>query len=455
MAFAGGVAAPSNIGPKAPAPRAPKVAAPKAPRAPKAAAPKAPTHVTKAATQRVGARPQASNASPPPVFNPIQGFLNNTQLAGLAKSMATSEANAALGPLRQQYSDIQGSSNTALQRYGSANQFATGQINQAAGQMGQQALTDENRVANLISGQNKATADTMDQIQKSAGGQAFGALDGGAREQIQNEIGRQQTENNGLGTAWSGLAGQTDQNARNLLTQMGSTNAMRGTEGAGNLAGFFGRELAKNSAQQTAANAKIPGRITQLETDLGQKQFADYANAQQLGIKRGTLANEVARTGVQQQNAATANFRAMTTAQHDAAMQQIASGRLSETNRHNLVTEGNAAEKLILEARKIAQSGQKARTLTPSENNLITGQINTAYNAIWYAQKYQKWNPTQIRRALQTGIKATKDHGALPQVKDPTIVNAAMAIQNGGKLSPALVSELQSYGYAIPQAWIK
>jgi hypothetical protein len=337
----------------------------------------------KAPQQPVSLAQRAANMG---VVNPAYNY-SSAQLLQIARQITAGQTNAVVNPLRQQAADIgaQGRAATGLYQAGLAkgqNILAGLAADQAAGQ-GQLAGAQTQQaqdVANMISGAgNTAT-------------QLYGGTLSPQAQAAQQAIAGAAGATAGARTAFTNTAAQ---NQANYLRDLrGNAAAVAGPAGAAQLGTAYARLSAPvQQAIQTALSKQGPA-AKQLAQTLGQQQFANQILRKEYGLKAYTAQtqrkvatyNYLLGQGKEQiaaANSQTAAFNAQTQRAYDQAKTKndvantqlktylgnqniairnaqlainqanadTAAGRLTETQRHNRVTEQQA---IIKQARKNA-----------------------------------------------------------------------------------------------------
>jgi hypothetical protein len=219
--------------------------------------------------------------------------------------------------------------------------------------------------------------------------------------------------------------------------------ALRGQETLGQIARAGQLRNEPLSSKVAALRAQ---RGSLLATEIGklrQQEIANQITRTGLGIKQETAQSTAANNATR--NALTARGQNITAA-HNSALEriaainaQIAQGRLTESQRHNLVMEANA------QRRAAAKGG-----ITPTENTKYLRQIAQVQSLIRQAQvqkdktgKPLNFSEAQIRDFLTSG----KNPVHTPF--DPAIVDAAYALNGWGVLTQPQVDELHSLGITI------
>lgn len=416
----------------------------------------APVHQAKAPTKQAPKTPAAAGARPATAFNPMDGFLNSQQLGNLANQITKQNMSTQLTPLRQQANEIAGTENTVAGRYGGYSE-ATDKLLQGTGQESENtAKTYENQAADAV----LKAGEAVNQTGQTATAQNGGYLD----PQVQAELNAEGKLSAGVGGAQNSFAQASGQNEQNFMGNLRAAATQRALEGQKSIATTYGGDLAKNSSAQQALIAKQPADAKSLATELGQKQFTDYATMQGLGIKQTTAqqaGEKIKLTAKQNTEHDRLTERGQNiTATKNAAQTRLDEQKLAETERHNRASESISAERARTAAKK-ANGG-----LSTPQQDKVSGEIGTAYNIV---QQLRTANisPQEIRNTLTTGglrrvVKTTSSTGKegtkevtykYPKVGNQTLVTAAFELWDYHKVSAQTAQALKGMGVAVPGEW--
>ncbi len=384
-------------------------------------------------------------------FNPISGFLNSQQLAQLANRITKQNMNAELSPLRQQAGEIQGIEGTVAKRYGGYTE-ATDKLLQGIGQQAEgNAKTYENQAAEAALKAGQA----INQTGQSATSQNGGYLD----PQVQAELNAEGKLASGVGGAQNSFAQAAGENEQNFMGNLRAAAAQRALEGQRGVQTLYGGQLSRNQAQQDALIAKQPADAKSLATELGQKQFTDYATLQGLGIKQTGVqqaGEKIKLTAHQNHEHDRLTERGQNiTAAHNAAQARLDERKLAETERHNRASEATSAQRAAAYVKK-ANGG-----LTTPEQDKISSQIGTAYNIVQQLRT-AKITPQEIRNTLTTGslrriIETSKGSKEVnykyPRIGNQALITAAIQLWNYHKIDAHTAEALKGLGLNVPATW--
>lgn len=224
------------------------------------------------------------------------------------------------------------------------------------------------------------------------------------------------------GDTYKALAGLSDEDAKLKLNKAADTSK--------EIARLLDQEVAKaENNQQTSILAN--------KLNVQQSQFA-----QTLAVKKGALK-------VSQQNANTSRAAQRANARIKQINVQLQSQSLSERERHNLVLERQAQQ-------RIAKSGKGALGPSAGERTASRKQITAINNAVSTIKMLEgqksggkPLTSTQIRQFLNSPKGAKNPYGGF----DRLITNAAYDIRVFGHLSPANFTALKQAGVLIPRSW--
>jgi hypothetical protein len=379
--------------------------------------------------------------------------LNSQQLAQLADQITKQNLGAQLTPLRQQAGEISGIEGTVAKRYGGYSE-ATDKLLQGIGSGAEaSAKTYENQAADTVLKAGQAISQTG----QAAAGQNGGYLD----PQVQAEINAQGQLAGGVGGAQNSFAQAAGQNEQNFMGNLRAAAAQRALEGQRGISTLYGDQLSKNQASQQALIAKQPADAKSLATELGQKQFTDYATLQGLGIKQSGVqqnAQKIQLTAQQNHEHDRLSERGQNiTATRDAAHARLEERKITETERHNRTSEGISAERAKAYVKK-ANGG-----LTTPQQDKVVGEIGTAYNIVQQLRT-AKINPQEIRNALTTGNlrrvqettsssgkKGTKEVTyKYPKIGNQALVTAAFQLWDYHKIDAQTAAALKGMGVNVP-----
>jgi hypothetical protein len=407
-----------------------------------------PVHQAKASSKPAG----KSGGKPATAFNPMSGFLNSQQLGELANQITKQNLGTQLAPLRQQAKEIQGTEGTVAKRYGGYSE-ATDKLLQGIGQDTENnAKTYENQAADAVLKAGQA----VNQTGQTAQAQNGGYLD----PQVQAQLNAQGQLATSVGGAQNSFAQAAGQNEQNFMGNLRAAAAQRALEGQSSIHGTYAAQLGKNTAQQRELVAKQPADAKSLETELGQKQFTDYATLQGLGIKQTGVqqAGEKIKLTAKQNNEhdrLTERGQNITVTKN-AAQTRVDERKLAETERHNRASESTSAERARAYVKK-ANGG-----LSTPQQDKVSGEIGTAYNVVQQLRTANV-NPQEIRNTLTTGglrrvVDATNSSGKkytkevtykYPKIGNQTLVTAAFELWDYHKISPQTAQALKGMGVAV------
>lgn len=402
-----------------------------------------------------GVSSAAKNAGKPPKqpgqprlrsFTPLQWLASGNlpssqQLAGLANRVTAQQTNASLTPLRQQAAQIRNTEGTVGNRLAGYYQTGDRLMGQLQGNATQGALTDENAAAQAA----QRTANLIDQT-----GSAAQALNGGYMDPNVAAALQQQRQYQGTTAgAEAGLLGGLGTSENEYMANLRASAALGAMQGQQNVASIYGKQLGSNQAARNALLEKEAPTAKQLASSYGQNLFTDYATMRGLGLKQSSLAadiqNNQQRNTTAATNAATAQYRAQTQRQYDQAQArirtidaQLKQAGLSETQRHHLVTERQAQE-------KIANANKPKPALTPAAQAKLN---RTAVSNVTGQEGY-------YRQAIREGRTPQQAAGAVTQSlkNDGAEAQAAIQLATQGYINPDVERQLRAQGVQVPKAW--
>jgi len=391
-----------------------------------------------------------TTVAPKPTTGSLSGsaFDTSTPLTGsylktVLNQLTQGEVNSAEAPYKQNAVQLTNEEKTVAQRLAGYNQLYNQQLSQNA--------------ANAQSQSAGAAGSTgIDQAEAHIGSViasdpqlAGAASDGGARSMIANEIAAQRIANAATTGAGATYASQVGGNQGQLANAMVGSGLLGASEGQANVASTFGKSLANNQDKENLALKNVPADYAKNYETLRHEGFTEQATLAGLGIRSGTLAAAQTRNAntaaYQQGQLALGAQRNAITASNDQANNQIkaidaqiASGRLSETERHNLASEKIAWQRVLrTNASKTATPTQKMIGNVSGEEQYFKRLISTPNNSGKTA------TPAQAAVIVTQGLK-----------NDGGQAQAAIDLATKGYITPQTEATLKAQGYTIPPQWV-
>lgn len=398
----------------------------------KALAPSAPQHVAAKGAPQAKTAPKGVVPSRAPAKSWIE--MNPGEIQKLAASTVGKDTQAELGPYRQRQGEISGTENTVAKRYGAYGEAADKLLGGIQETQANSAKTFENQAADAVAkSQGEVNTTGQNAITNNAGYED---------PQLRAQLASEQGAVTSIGAAAQANANTLGQNEANTLATIRAAAAQRVAEGQRGIASTFGKQRGETQAKEGELLAKESGASQKLDTELLQKQFANRATEQGLGIKLGTLK-------VNEQNAATKARSTTASERNNAAKNTLASEKLklaagkqgfeewakredTEIKKLSAVDKARFDEAEI----RVKEQSLKGKAPNPKEgrkymNELATAETIATANGV-RASKTGKSLQEAKTKAEEAITKAAK--GA---TVNREIIEAAMNLAYYGRLSTA------------------
>jgi hypothetical protein len=381
-----------------------------------------------------------------PLLNP-GATLSGPALLAAAKALTDAQLKGPLADLAAQIA--------ANNKQTAGAQTATSNAFNTLGDYAKQNVADQ---GNISAGLNQNLADIANQTQQQIGA---------AGQNAQNMLARytpQSDQSNSLRTAGAGSLASELARQQGLAAQNQGAFRMFGANQGANYQGLaasnlgtyalHGQEALRNIAQagqlknqplsqkqadliasRGALLASNEGKLRQQE--INNQLSAAGLNVRLQDIQAANQRNAATIRGANQRNAATITAAGQRTADQIAA--QAKQGRLDRASREAIAA-ANRAAKAQGKPPVYTVTGQRA--LTPDRQQAYFNQIDQVRALIKQGQGAKLTN-AQIINGLSSGNNPTKMHFAGP------IIQAAMALQGWGYLTPSQIAGLNKMGLIV------
>jgi|SRR5215831_665410 len=424
--------------------------------------------------------PAAPKAQPLTTPNALQIALGRIMAVDpyqAAQGQAQQAINTGLTPLKTAANQITGSENTATGRFKAYSQTAGRDVQNLIGQDTAGAAS----YANGLAQNAKATQDLINSTGTSAGSLAGGYL-GPASQAALNT---QRAFAGGMAGASNQYALDRANAGTTYLTSLAGALRASGQEGLANIQGDYANQLATNRASQNALIAAETAKIPDIANTIRQQQFADAANAYNLGVKRleaGTAQSKATYDyRVAMANALTNRMNANNKAAYNSAFLNFKVNTQNDTNALNDAKLGLARYVASQDATYKAAQTQlgkinaqlRAKGLSETKRHDLkdealrqqqilksSGGSTSAANqkgiaaVLWAASAFN--TNTKYGAAGKSPLTADQAHVSLTSNKSLPGATGEAGYQLGrfGYINQATAAALRQQGITVPNAWV-
>lgn len=376
------------------------------------------------------------------VFDPSNHSYNEAQLAHLGTIQAQQQEQAELGPLRAQYGQIAGQEGATQKAFGGYADTTNSLLGTLANQTAEGAKTFENQQADAALQAGKTV--------ETAGQNASSLTAGYLTPEVKAQLASESARAGATGQAGTSFAANLGQGQNNYMANMRAAAAMKATEGHGQIASTFGKQLAANQAAQNAAVGKVAPNALKFGNELGQKAFTDRITQAGLGIKSATLQQKGAEGKAKNAVTERGQNLAVVRNRENVSQREAANQRTTATSREN--SERSTAAKIK------AASEKRTGGLSTAAQNKIFSELGSAASRVQtFRSGKAKLTDQAIREAISSGqskegYKNTKGQKAVrinhqKAIGNQVIINAALEAWNTHTISQQTRTELEAQGY--------
>jgi hypothetical protein len=373
--------------------------------------------------------------------------MTGRQMVTAARAMAGAAEDPTIAAYRGQ-----------IQQNDTQTQNALGMVGSDYRQLGglaKQGFADEGKIAGQLNTQ-LGNIGSQEQSQLQGIGQgAMGSLAkysptgvGPAGQALAQEVARQQgfaAQNEG---AFRAAGANQGANYRGLAASQIGTFGLAGQEALRGIAqaGIMRNEPLSNRLAE--AIAKRGEDVAAALPKIRQQEITNQIARAGLGIKQESAAASLGRTRADLQNANTNRIKAQTSAreQNPSIVGSSAWKRVQDVNNKNWSTNPNAvgspAWGRVQTAKRSGTNGQ-VKPLSTLENNTWFSKLSTVEQLIKDGRQHGG-TAAQITASLKDGSNPTK------RTYDPTMIQAALEIEQYGAIQPQTAKVLQQMGLKIP-----
>lgn len=440
-AFPGGTAAPAPKGP----PGVPKAKAGPVPRFLNKASGRMETKQAMSA-YRPGVRQQAAQRLATPKGNTTVGAgghgaveapakswldMNPGELHNYATRSVQQNTQSELDPYRQKAGEIYGTEQAVAGRYAGYGQQTDQQLAGLQSSAAEGAKTYNNSIADTV----LKAQQSVDTTGQNAQAQNAGYMDPQLRAALTAEKGNV-TE---TGLAQQGAAAAQGQGEQNFMANLRAAATQRVAEGQRGIASTYGKQQQANTQEQNRLLGRVPGAITKLETELGQKQFTNRATEAGLGLKQGDLRVKEGDLGVKRADlgvkvqsigAANARNRENVAAKETAS---VRSARLNEIGKQT--AQMSAEDKARYDAAriKIDQQTKSGKAASPAEGRKYIDEIGKVLSNVQNALGTRAKGSVGWTHSNQEAIRASLRKSNV----NADLISAALNLAVYGRLGAA------------------
>lgn len=359
--------------------------------------------------------------------------LNGSQLREYAEYLVNKDVAASRLPFLAANRELAAEQQNTSRQYGQVAQNTQTLLKGIATGAGEQAKTDQNRLAEQVAKSKQETSD------------AFTKLQGYQSPELQQQRAAAEARQAASGAAAT-QGQQTRQEAEsNYLTNLQAAAGQRAQERQGDIASRFGKEEEANRTKEQALAAQGPAKAQELWQKLvGQKTALQEARAK-LGIQvernEITRENDVTKNRTAARNAGTAERRAATgefSAKANAEYKRASLAQKEKLDAANIKNKEGALAVKVREWERKNGPGKVPSTVREKSMKELGTALNafeSGPNVIGKHGKPAGKNYTVIRNNLGRGFRVVEMNGKEKTVKsaaitisDPVILNAAEQI---------------------------
>lgn len=359
------------------------------------------------------------------------------ELHNYATRQVTQNTQAELQPYRQKAGEIYGTEQAVAQRYGGYGQATDAQLAGLQTAAAGSAKTAENTAADQALKARQAVETTGQNTQAQNGGY----LD----PQVRTALDNQKALVAASGQTQLGAVQALGANEQNFMANLRAAATQRVQEGQQGIAGTYGKQQAANSQAQNQLLGRVPGGITKLETELGQKQFSNRATEAGLGIKLSGIQQKAAEThervGATErgQNLAVQRNRENVTQRETSGLR---SARLNEIGKETAKMSAEDKARYDQARIRIDEQNKSGKAPNPKEGRSYMAQLSKAEAMArqFLGNQRQGGKPEKRAKEEQARQMLSKEKA------NGDIISAALNLAVYGRLGPADQATALSYG---------